>query len=96
MNKLQCPNCGGYVVEDLHKITCIDYALILAFGVGILIILYKLRKKPKNGFNEYVCRLCNQVWIWKPGTPYPEVHVRPDLIAKGEKKLREEQDSQLE
>ena len=96
MNKLQCPNCGGYVVEDLHRITCIDIALILAFGVGILIILYKLRNKPKDGSNEYACRLCKHIWKWKPGTPYPEIHLRPDLIDKGEKRLKEEQKSQLE
>ena len=96
MNKLQCPNCGGYVVEDLHRITWIDVALAPIFGLGILIILYKKRNKPKDGSTSYKCHLCDYAWTWKPGTPSPEIHVRPDLIAKGEKKLRREaaQDSQ--
>ena len=93
MNKIQCPNCGGNVVEDLHRITCFDVALVPIFGIGILIILYKLRKKPKDGSNEYSCRLCNHTWTWKPGTPYPEVNVRPDLIAKGKKKMEDEASS---
>ena len=96
MYKLQCPNCGGDVVEDLHKITCVDYALVPIFGLGILIILYKLRKKPRDGSNEYNCRFCKHTWTWKPGTPYPEVHVRPEVIAKGKKKMEEEQRSQFE
>ena len=96
MSKLQCPNCGGDVIEELHKITCVDYALVPVFGIGILIILYKLRKKPKDGTKEYQCRLCKNEWKWKPGTPYPEVHVQPDLIAAGKKRMQEEQARDLQ
>jgi hypothetical protein len=40
---------------------------------------------------RYLCHLCGYRWTWRTGTPYPPVTVRPDLIAKGEQKLQEEE-----
>ena len=89
---VQCPNCGGYKLHDIHAITFADVIMILAWGLGLLIMLFKQFTKPKDGSLEYRCDLCGYQWQWKPGTPYPSIRVRPDLIAKGEQKLREEEE----
>lgn len=39
----------------------------------------------------YDCYLCGYRWSWRTGTPKPEIHVRPDLIAKGAQRLEEEE-----
>jgi hypothetical protein len=36
------------------------------------------------------CLLCGYLWVWTVGDPLPQVQVRPDLIAVGEQRLREE------
>ena len=42
---------------------------------------------------SYYCWICGYRWNWRLGTPLPVVNVQPDLIAKGEQRLREiEQD----
>ena len=92
---VQCPNCGGYKLHDLHGINFLDVGLIFLWGLGLLTMLYKQLTKPKDGSHEYRCDLCGYQWHWKPGTPYPAVSVRPDLIAKGEQKLREEEQRRL-
>ena len=39
------------------------------------------------------CYLCGYKWEWQVGTPEPSINVRPDLMAKGEQRLREEEES---
>jgi len=36
------------------------------------------------------CGYCNYTWTWKTGEPLPHVTLRPDLIEKGEQRLRDE------
>lgn len=40
---------------------------------------------------HFLCKLCGYRWHLDPGDPAPAVTVRPDLIAKGEQLLIEEQ-----
>jgi len=42
---------------------------------------------------SYCCWICGYRWNWQSGTPLPVVNVRPDLIAKGEQRLRAEQEA---
>lgn len=39
---------------------------------------------------KYSCLLCGYAWEWHEGEPWPEAHIRPDLIAKGEERLQAE------
>jgi hypothetical protein len=40
---------------------------------------------------RFNCRLCGYQWSHLPGEPYPEIHVRPDLIALGQRRLQDEE-----
>jgi|SRR5581483_571411 len=40
---------------------------------------------------EFDCLLCEHTWLVRPGDPLPEIRVRPDLIQRGERKLRDEE-----
>lgn len=42
---------------------------------------------------QNTCLLCGYQWIWKVGDPLPQAQVRPDLIAAGEQRLREEREA---
>jgi transposase-like protein len=53
--------------------------------------LYVPRNVTVARLYRYLCHLCGYRWTWRTGTPYPPVTVRPDLIAKGEQKLQEEE-----
>ena len=55
-------------------------------------ILYAARPKNPPGTKYYKCDLCGYAWYWGPGHPLPSVNIRPDLIAKGEQRLREEEE----
>jgi len=53
----------------------------------------QMRIKEKSGvLYNFSCQLCGYKWEWSTGQPEPEIHVRPDLIAKGEQRLREEEE----
>ena len=39
---------------------------------------------------QFTCTICGYRWEWREGQPWPDVHVRPDLIVKGEQRLEEE------
>jgi hypothetical protein len=46
------------------------------------------RPNTKTNVYSYLCDLCGYRWSWRKGAePWPDGHVRPDLIAKGEQKL---------
>lgn len=38
------------------------------------------------------CESCGYEWTWKPGEPQPKVHVRPDLIQRGEQEPEAEEE----
>jgi len=75
--------------------------VILTLGIGLLFLFSSQIRKPLGGKQElvktsrvagyhYTCQLCGYQWTRRVGTPQPEVHVRSDLIAKGEQRLKEE------
>ena len=49
------------------------------------------RKEKDSSVFTYHCRLCDHAWPWDQTTPYPEVTVRPELIAAGKARLAQEQ-----
>lgn len=105
MAQKQCPNCGGYKTEKLQ--TTAEF--LNSWTAAILVILfmwtiivpvlyfaafYAESKKPPQT-PRYRCNLCGYIWEQKPGEKL-DVTVRPDLIAKGEQKLREEEEKRKE
>lgn len=38
------------------------------------------------------CLICGYKWSWEPGDPWPEATVDPDLIAKGNARLEQEEE----
>jgi hypothetical protein len=42
---------------------------------------------------HHICLLCGYRWEQRDGQPAPKIHVRPDLIAMGAKRLEEEEDA---
>ena len=52
---------------------------------------YGSRKDKGSTVFTYHCRLCSHTWTWDQTTPYPEVTVRPELIAAGKARLAQEQ-----
>jgi hypothetical protein len=103
MAQIQCPNCGGYkVTEHSNKGCASEVGMHLAFTfitfglwliVWIIIVLSESgRPKPDPTLHRYTCQLCGYSWDWKERTPLPEVTVRPDLIAKGVRKLEQEEE----
>lgn len=101
-SQLQCAKCGGYKVERLagkwNPENKIDGGAILLHGFLVLITLgiwipilffYYLFIYPGRAASEddhMRCQICG--YEWRRGDPQPEVTVDPDLIAKGEEKLR--------
>jgi hypothetical protein len=75
---------------------------IFTFGLGFLLFsgkhaqeqlrsgtLYK--DKDVGEIYHFTCWICGYKWDWQTGTPKPTIKVRPDLIAAGEQRLREEE-----
>ncbi len=100
---IQCPNCGGYKVENKgdgsysYKGCAIGAALLLAiptFGFSLVLALLALfipdQKPREDGSIEYLCELCGYKWFHTPGTPWPAINVRPELIREGSEKLKQE------
>jgi hypothetical protein len=100
---MQCPNCGGFKVKVSKPLSSIEKVglimlwasiIVLTLGIGILVLIPWLisRRRSKGDLSwRCNCQLCNHKWQWTPGQPLPEVTVRPDLIAAGEKRLRKEE-----
>ena len=74
-------------------LACIGVFAIL----GILSLLFMPTQRVMSGtIYHFTCDLCGYRWDWVEGTPLPEIHIRPDLIAKGEQRLAEERRRQEE
>ncbi len=52
------------------------------------------RKKRAYNLYNFYCQICGNRWEWREGTPYPKVKVDPELIAKGNQLLEEQQRQQ--
>src|SRR5688572_20968927 len=89
------------VMETLPE--AIFWALVIVFtlGFGLLIavpvLIYNKRQRQKqleSGDTSWkcTCSICGYAWSWMPGTPCPSATVRPDLIAAGEQKNREDEE----
>ena len=64
---------------------------IVGFIVLWMVLQYKdYYKADKIIKYKHECLLCGYRWERREGEPPPEVHVRPDLIAKGAQRLEEE------
>jgi len=61
---IQCPNCGGYKVEDGGSKGCIDLILIIVTG-GLWIIVMFLRSKTVKDGDELQCSICGYSWTWR-------------------------------
>ncbi len=86
-----------YLISDLWNSGWIVfvfplYLLLLPIDIWLWITW---RKKKKITMYKYECRLCGYKWTWRIDQPPPIAFgVRPDLIAKGEQKLKEAEDAQ--
>ena len=92
MAQTQCPNCGGFKTES-DRDSAIGTTLTLMFvTVGLYIAFFPiwLLHISSSDPSKWTCKLCGYRWVQKPGEVLPTT-VRPDLIAKGEEKLREEE-----
>ncbi len=100
---VQCPNCGGYKVQNkgdgsFNKAGWVLGCIVCAFftaGLSLLAIplVFLLDSKPReDGSIEYLCQLCGYKWFHIPGTPWPAINVRPELIREGAEKLRQEEE----
>lgn len=60
--------------------------------VGIVVGWRRMNAERHSLIAHYyhVCWLCGYRWNRRADEPLPEVSIRPDLIAKGEERLREE------
>ena len=54
-------------------------------------IVKAIRKVEHREKYHYGCQLCGYQWEWEKGNPLPSVTVRPDLIANGERRLKEQE-----
>ena len=96
-------SCTGLVIK-LSCINQYMLLSLLSVGFILLLVLFlipffiKLRKDSRSfqrslkrgvTVHFYQCILCGYEWQWIEGEPLPQVTVRPDLIAKGEERLRD-------
>jgi len=70
-------------------------AAMVIVGVPIVLLIESFQRNPMTtktvGYVYHsTCLICGFHWDWREGQEKPEVHVRPDLIARGEQRLREE------
>ena len=143
MAQVQCPNCGGYKVNQvsvvglnantrgvllksiLLTLLAPGFILLLAWGAdwavgdngldnlavwlvghpwvlaAATVVLFftflsgfdnQARAKATLKRYRFACELCGYHWDWTNNTPWPQVQVRPDLIAAGAQRLKEEAD----
>lgn len=77
-----------------------ESVILLCIGAGLLVGIWLLKKQWNQKMtrtitevlpeNDYECLLCGYKWRWDSNSRYPTVRVAPDLIAKGELKLKAE------
>ena len=66
--------------------------ITVASLAGLLGSLYQRNiTKVVGHLHHFTCILCGYHWDWQEGQSWPKVHVDPDLIAKGEQRLKEEE-----
>jgi len=102
---VQCPNCGGFKVKNKgdgsanNKLGCLAVSLggaLFTWGLTLLLLpiafFIKDDEPREDGSIEYLCELCGYKWFHIPGTPWPAINVRPELIREGAEKLRQEEE----
>ena len=84
--------CSSYTASTWEP----NYTTAIIFtSLGVLAIIVGWRRMNAERHKliahyYHVCWLCGYRWNRRADEPLPEVSVRPDLIAKGEQRLREE------
>lgn len=70
------------------------FLILFTLGLGFIlqaivkgIIIARWKPKGANRW-DWTCELCGYEWIVRKGQPAATIRVRPDLIAKGEERLR--------
>lgn len=85
--------CVG-VATDGGPATGVAIVLMLAIGFGAM-IWFSMRKSQAEArayvLHSYYCNICGNRWNLREGESWPEVHVRPNLITKGQERLEEEE-----
>lgn len=86
----------GLSPEKNQPPVCLPIGFLeLLFGIffTVLLIYYIYSYFAASKVEEYhhTCLLCGYEWRRREGEPLPPVTVRPDLIAKGDQRLREEE-----
>lgn len=100
MTQVQCPNCGGFKTRKVREIRGASFwrwfwTGVAAWGFGLLITMpiYLVQKIKQSGDPMYdygyQCAICGYAWLQRPGETLPP-RVNPDLIRKGEARLRAE------
>jgi hypothetical protein len=68
------------------------YCGIPAAILTVVFFFRSTRMKKAGEYHQFNCLLCGYRWEWREGEPWPEVQVRPELIARGTQKLEEEEE----
>jgi hypothetical protein len=88
---------------NIRRWGCFILAGIATFGLSFLFLLDRgFREGLVSGkgvkhhyvgkIYYYTCYLCGYKWEWDTRTPRPEVHIRPDLLAKSAQRLEAEEE----
>jgi hypothetical protein len=81
------------IVLSLISLVSIPATVLFLGGFCYLFVLWQTntpRRAVKGVVYSYYCSLCGYKWNWQSGMPLPVVNFRPDLITKGEQRLREQ------
>lgn len=66
----------------------------ILIGLAVVGVLgFAWLASPSKSYTEYRCDICGYEWKLKRGEVGPEVKIRPDLMHKGEQRLREEEEA---
>ena len=66
------------------------FALLILWSKDVRSRLFErkyLDRVPVDAIYRNVCQLCDYKWVWRTGTPRPEIHIRPELILQGAERL---------
>ncbi len=66
------------------------FAGLILWSKGVRSRLFErkyLDRVPVNAVYRHHCELCGYEWVWRTGTPRPEIHVRPQLVMQGAERL---------
>jgi hypothetical protein len=92
---LMCWGTGDVLLSgDLNQLSIpsifAGVAFILAAVLAAIVISISNWNYSRT---HYKCLLCGYRWEQLAGQPAPEIHVRPDLIEMGTKRLKEEEEA---